>query len=65
MGLLDQVLGAVLKQGGQGQNGSGGLGDLLGGLTGPGQTALQRIPWAAYSTAIDWVRLTTPAFAIP
>ena len=38
MGLLDQVLGAVLKQGGQGQNGSGGLGDLLGGLSGPGQT---------------------------
>ncbi len=37
MGLLDQVLGAVLKQGGQGQSGGGGLGDLLSGLAGGGQ----------------------------
>lgn len=37
MGLLDQVLGQVLGQGGQRQGGSGGLGDLLSGLAGGGR----------------------------
>jgi len=37
MGLLDQVLGAVLKQGGQAPTGGSGLGDLLSGLAGGGQ----------------------------
>ncbi|RPI47314.1 MAG: DUF937 domain-containing protein [Betaproteobacteria bacterium] len=38
MGLLDEVLGSVLKSGGQGRPGGGGLGDLLSGLAGGGQT---------------------------
>jgi len=37
MGLLDQVLGAVVGQGNQ-QGSQGGLGDLLGGLTGQSQS---------------------------